>query len=75
MQLITSHSDVDDRTPQHTMKIKTTQQQYNIQHAHAHADYFGISVYVFNASLFESNNFFSLQSMPTYGLHSLLIPS
>ena len=50
------------------------QQQYNIQHAHSHANYFGISVYVFNASLFESNNIFlyDLCQIMVFILHQFL---
>ena len=49
----------DDRTPQHPMKINTQPNDNTAyQRAHFHVDYFGISVYVFNGSLFECNNIF-----------------
>ena len=40
------------------------------QHAHSYADYLGISVYVFNRCLFESNNifFYNLQNYIVFSL-------
>ena len=48
-----------DGTAQHAMKINTSpNNSIRYQRAPCHADYFGISVYLFNGNLFWSNNIF-----------------